>query len=103
MTQVGKELKDCLFLPIIIKKAIIKFLLVLIKNIFFQELKYKITISKLMIKIFMINSIKEYDKIRKISTGQGDDFATGYLLDFAYFEKNYKLIAVDLGKQNMMH
>ena len=50
----------------------------------------------------MINSIKEYDKIRKISTGQGDDFATGYLLDFAYFEKNYKLIAVDLSKHNTL-
>ena len=24
---------------------------------------------------------------------------TGCLLDFAYFEKNYRLIAVDLGKQ----
>ena len=55
-----------------------------------------------MIKIFMINSIKEYDKITKISTGQGDDFATGYLLDFAYFEKNYKLIAVDLSKHNTL-
>ena len=27
--------------------------------------------------------------IRKISTGQGDDYATGCLLDFAYFEKIY--------------
>ena len=35
----SKELKDCLFLLIIIKKVIIKFLLILIKNIFFQELK----------------------------------------------------------------
>ena len=50
----------------------------------------------------MINSIKEYDKIRKISTGQGDDFAIGYLLDSAYFEKNYKLIAVDLSKQKAL-
>ena len=34
-------------------------------------------------------SIKQYEEIRKISTGQGDDYATGCLLDFAYFEKNY--------------
>ena len=27
------------------------------------------------------------DEIRKISTGQGDDYTTGCLLDFAYFEK----------------
>ena len=28
--------------------------------------------------------------------GQGDDYITGCLLDFSYFEKNYRLIAVDL-------
>ena len=33
------------------------------------------------------DSIKQYDEIRKISTGQGDDYTTGCLLDFAYFEK----------------
>ena len=31
--------------------------------------------------------IKQYDEIRKISTRQGDDYTTGCLLDFAYFEK----------------
>ena len=31
--------------------------------------------------------IKQYDEVRKVSTGQGDDYATGCLLDFAYFEK----------------
>ena len=45
------------------------------------------------------DSIKQYDEIRKISTGQGDDYTTGCLLDFAYFEKNYRLIAADLSKQ----
>ena len=45
------------------------------------------------------DSIKQYDEIRKISTGQGDDYSTGCLLDFAYFEKNYRLIAADLSKQ----
>ena len=46
--------------------------------------------------------IKQYDEIRKISTGQGDDYTTGCLLDFAYFEKNYRLIAVDLSKQKVL-
>ena len=41
------------------------------------------------------DSIKQYDEIRKISTGQGDDYTTGYLLDFAYFEKNYRLIVAN--------
>ena len=33
------------------------------------------------------DSIKQYDEIRKISTGQGDGYTTGFLLYFAYFEK----------------
>ena len=44
-------------------------------------------------------SIKQYDEIRKISTGQGDDYTTGCLLDFSYLEKNYRLISADLSKQ----
>ena len=48
------------------------------------------------------DSIKQYDEIRKISTGQGDDYTTGCLLDFAYFEKNYRLIAVDLSRQKAL-
>ena len=42
--------------------------------------------------------IKQYDEIRKISRGQGGDYTTGCLLDFAYFENNYRLIAADLRK-----
>ena len=48
------------------------------------------------------DSIKQYDEIRKISTGQGDDYTTGCLLDFSYFEKNYRLIAADLSKQKVL-
>ena len=48
------------------------------------------------------DTIKQYDEIRKISTGQGDDYTTGCLLDFAYFEKDYRLIAVDLSKQKAL-
>ena len=44
------------------------------------------------------DSIKQYDEVRKLSTGPGDDYTTGCLLDFAYFEKNYRLIASDLSK-----
>ena len=45
------------------------------------------------------DSIKQYDEVKKISTGKGDDYTTGCLLDFAYFEKNYKIIAADLSRQ----
>ena len=43
--------------------------------------------------------IQQYDKVRKVSTVQGDGYTTGYLLDYAYFKDNYILIAVDLSKQ----
>ena len=43
--------------------------------------------------------IKQYDKIRKIATGQGDDYATGCLLDFQYFKDHSNLVAIDLSKQ----
>ena len=45
------------------------------------------------------DTIQQYDEIRKIQTGQVDDYTTGCLLDFAYFEKSYKLITADLSKQ----
>ena len=48
------------------------------------------------------DSIKQSDELRKISTGEGDDYTTGCLVDFAYFEKNYILIAVDLSKQKAL-
>ena len=48
------------------------------------------------------DSIKQYDEVRKISTGKGDDYTTVCLLDFDYFEKNYKIIAVNLSKQKAL-
>ena len=46
--------------------------------------------------------IKQYNEIIKISTGQGDDYTTGCLLDFAYFEKTYRLIVADLSKEKAL-
>ena len=40
--------------------------------------------------------------MRKESTGQGGDYTTGCLLDFAYFKENYRLIAADLSKQKAL-
>ena len=48
------------------------------------------------------DSIKQYDEVRKISTGKGDDCTTGFLLDFDYFEKIYRLLAADLSKQKVL-
>ena len=51
-----------------------------------------------------INSMtKTYEKnIRKISTGQGDDYTAGCLLDHSYFNENYKMIVIDLSKQQAL-
>ena len=40
--------------------------------------------------------------MRKISTGQGDDYTTSCLLNFFYFKNNYRLIAADLRKQKVL-
>ena len=48
-----------------------------------------------------INSVnKTYENIRKIAIGKGDDYTTGCLLDYPYFKENFKMIAVDLSRQN---
>ena len=70
----------------------------------------KITIEKYNVEIdgrnFYDQSIndliKQYDEVRKISTGRGDDYTTGCLLDFAYFEKNYKIMAANLNKEKAL-
>ena len=43
-----------------------------------------------------------YENIRKIATGQGDDYTTGCLLDYPYFVDTYKMIVVDLSKQQAL-
>ena len=45
------------------------------------------------------NDLRTYDNIQKIATGQGDDYTTGCLLDYPFFKEYYKLIAIDLSKQ----
>ena len=51
-----------------------------------------------------INSMnKTYENIRKIATGKGDDYTTGCLLDYPYFKENYKMIAIDLSKQQALY
>ena len=48
------------------------------------------------------NNKVKYENIRKIATGQGDDYTTGCLLDYLYFKDTYKMIAVDLSKQQVL-
>ena len=43
-----------------------------------------------------------YENIRKIATGQGDDCITSCLLDYQYIKDYYKMIAIDLSKQQAL-
>ena len=49
---------------------------------------------------FYDQPIKQYDEIRKVSTGHGDDYTTVCLLDYACFKDNCRLITVDLSKKS---
>ena len=45
------------------------------------------------------SDIEKYRELTKVMIGKGEDNTTGSLFDFNYFDKHYKLIAVDLSKQ----
>ena len=57
----------------------------------------------LMEEIFYDNpmekNIEKYRELKKVMIRKGEDYTTGSLLHFNYFDKYYKLIAVDLSKQ----
>ena len=61
--------------------------MILGKNFFNQPIKSKTKTSK---------------NIRKITVGQGDDYTTGCLLDSSYFKDHYKMIEIDLRKQQAL-
>ena len=46
------------------------------------------------------NMNKTYENIRKIATGKGDYYTIGCLLDYPNFKENYRMIAIDLSRQN---
>ena len=45
------------------------------------------------------SDIEKYRELKKVTIGKGEDYTTGSLLDYDYFNKHYKLRAVDLSKQ----
>ena len=48
------------------------------------------------------NNLVTYHNIRKNATDQGDNYTTGCLLDYNYFNNYYKMIAIDLSKQQAL-
>ena len=59
-----------------------------------------------MKKIFFEQPIKNdliiYSNIRKITTGQDDDYTTGCLQNYAFLKNHYKMITIDLSKQQAL-
>ena len=49
------------------------------------------------------SEIEKYRELTKVMIGKGEENSTGSLFDFNYFNKHYKLVAVDLSKQKELH
>ena len=45
------------------------------------------------------SDIEKYRELKKVMIGKGEDYTTGSLLDYNYFDKHYQLVAIDLSKQ----
>ena len=48
------------------------------------------------------NDLRTYENIRKIATGQGDDYTTGCLVDYPYCKEYYMTIAIDVDKKQAL-
>ena len=48
------------------------------------------------------NDQRTYDNVRKNMIGQGDNYTTSCLLDYVYFKNYYRMIAIDLSKQQIL-
>ena len=46
--------------------------------------------------------IRTFDNIRETETGKDDGYTSGCLLDYNYFNKHYKMIAINLSKQQAL-
>ena len=70
-------------------------------NVDIKDYNVMIDGKKLFDQLVKNNKVT-YENIRKIATVQRDDYTTGCLLDYIYFKNYYKMIAVDLGKQEAL-
>ena len=48
------------------------------------------------------NDYKTHENIFKIATDKGDDYTTGCLLNYPFLKENYKMIATDFSKQQVL-
>ena len=92
-----KELKDCLYL------LSMTLLLLMVMIVIKRESHRKYFLPRVNITNYNVlfdgrnfydqpinDQIKKYGEIRKIATGQGDDYTAGCLLDYQYFRDHYQ-------------
>ena len=95
-----------LFLLMIIQQVMVKSLLILSKNTFFQELKLKIRTSKLMEEIFMISQLMtQLSNTAKSEKYRQDKVMITPLVVcwvLLILKKNYRRIAADIRKQKAL-
>ena len=72
-----------------------------LKDIIYQNELLIVVMSSSMEKT-IDSDIKRYEEIRKLTTGQGEDYTTGCLLDYDYIKNHYRLMAVDLSRQKVL-
>ena len=89
-----------------------KLIVLLFKNVTDREVHTGCFLPKVEIKNYNVmndgtnffdqlvkNDLQTLNNIQKITTSQGDDYTTGFLLYYLYFEEHYKLIVIDSSKQ----
>ena len=71
-----------------------------------KSMVYQNILSKIIMSLSIERTLTSYDQsidsdikrlkaIRKLTTGQDQDYTTGCLLDYEYVKNNYRLIAID--------
>ena len=48
------------------------------------------------------DDFKKYKELRKVMTGRGEYYTTGFLLDYDFWKNNYKLVCCNLSKQKVL-
>ena len=89
--------KDYLFLLMLLMQV-----LQIMKQVLIERLRNVLNDGRNFYDHPINDLIKQYDEVRKVSTGHGDYYTAGFLLDYAWLKENYRLIAVDLTKQKAL-
>ena len=71
------------------------------KSIIYQKVLSRIIMTSSMEKL-IDSDLKQYKEIRKLTTGQGENYTTGCLLDYEYIKSCYRIITVDLSRQKKL-